>query len=149
MTQMIKKPFDPIAEMNDMLQRFSQLMPFSGQLPAFSKEGWSPTADLSETPEAFEVHAELPGVKLEDVRVGFEDGMLTVSGEKKTEREEKHKRFHRVERSAGSFSRSFYIPNVLDDGKVTALFKDGVLTVKLPKQQPGLPAKKTVDVKAG
>jgi HSP20 family protein len=149
MTQLSKRPFDPFAEMNDMMHRMTQLMPFSAQVPAFGREGWSPSADLSETAEAFEVHADLPGVSLSDVKVGFEDGMLTVAGEKKTEREEKHQRFHRIERSSGSFSRSFYIPTAVEDGKISALFKDGVLTVKLPKKQPGLSAKKSVDVKAG
>jgi HSP20 family protein len=149
MTQLSKRSFDPFTEMNEMLQRMNQLMPFSTQLPAFGREGWSPSADLSETAEAFEVHADLPGVSLSDVKVGFEDGMLTVAGDKKMEREEKHTRFHRIERSSGSFSRSFYIPTAVEDGKISALFKDGVLTVKLPKKQPGLAANKTVDVKAG
>jgi HSP20 family protein len=107
---------------------------------------WEPTLDLSETKDAVIVKAELPGVEPKDIAVSLQEGTLTIKGEKEAEKEEKDKRYHRVERSYGAFFRSIRLPAAVDAGKVTAAFKDGVLTVTLPK----LPEAKgtTIPVKA-
>jgi HSP20 family protein len=76
---------------------------------------WSPSADISETDAAYLIKAEIPGVKKEDVKVTIQDGMLTMQGERKMEKEEKGKKFHRIERSYGNFVRSFRLPDDADE----------------------------------
>ena len=107
---------------------------------------WAPKLDFSETKDAFVVKAEVPGVEQKDISVSIQDQMLTVKGEKHKEKEEKDEKYHRVERSWGAFARTIALPAGVDTGKVDATFKDGVLSVKLPKT----PAAKgtTIPVKA-
>jgi HSP20 family protein len=94
---------------------------------------WTPTADVSETKDTVVVRAELPGVEQRDISVTIQDAFLTIKGEKRHEKTEKDERHHRVERSYGSFARSMRLPSTVDASQVTASFKDGVLTVTLPK----------------
>ncbi|MBV6415662.1 MAG: Spore protein SP21 [Steroidobacteraceae bacterium] len=94
---------------------------------------WSPSADISETEAEYLVRAVLPAVKKEDVQVTYDDGMLTVSGERKQEKEAKGEKFHRVESFYGKFSRSFSLPNNVDSSAIRAESKDGVLTIRVPK----------------
>jgi HSP20 family protein len=109
--------------------------------PAFPNEGsaaWIPAVDLEENDKEFVLTAELPGVKEKDVDVEFDQNMLTLKGEKRTEREEtteKNGRWHVIERSHGQFVRSFTLPPAVDPTKAKADFKDGVLTVHLPKRK--------------
>ncbi len=107
---------------------------------------WAPKLDFSETKDAFVVKAEVPGVEQKDISVSIQDQMLTIKGEKHKEKEEKDEKYHRVERSWGAFARTIALPAGVDTEKVNATFKDGVLTVKLPKT----PAAKgtTIPVKA-
>ncbi len=98
---------------------------------------WSPGVDVSEDAKEFPVKAELPEVKKEDVKVTVEDGMLIIRGERKVEKEEKGKKCHRIERSYGSFERSFSLPDATDATKIASEFKDGMLTVHLPKNPNG------------
>ena len=100
---------------------------------------WRPAADVRETEEAFIVEAELPGMKKEDVSVTFEDGTLTLSGERKFEEETAGSNLRRVERSYGSFSRTFRLPREIDAEGVTANFRDGILTVNIPKTETAKP----------
>ncbi len=93
----------------------------------------TPTIDVSETDKEVTVEAELPGVDEKDIDVTLTDNLLTIKGEKKQEKEEKKKDFHLTERSYGSFSRSMTLPFDADPGKIKAAFKDGVLTITLPK----------------
>jgi HSP20 family protein len=93
------------------------------------------------------VKAELPGVEQKDIRVSLQDGVLTVKGEKQAEKEEKDTRYHRVERSYGAFVRSIRMPAAVEAGKVTAMFKDGVVTITLPKAPEAKGT--TIPVKAG
>jgi HSP20 family protein len=112
---------------------------------ALALADWAPAVDISEDDKEFVIKAELPGIKREEVKVTVEDGVLSISGERKTEKEEKNKKLHRVERSYGSFLRSFSLPEGADASKVNAEFADGVLSVRLaktPKSQP-----KTIEVK--
>jgi len=100
-----------------------------------------PEANISETENAIEVAIDLPGMKAEDVKVELHDRALFISGEKKEEKEEKGKTFHRLERRSGSFRRVFTLPAEVEDGKVDAKFADGVLTVTLPKSVKAAPKK--------
>jgi HSP20 family protein len=106
---------------------------------------WAPSVDISETESEYQIKAEIPDVKKEDVKVTLEDGVLTIQGERKHEKEEKGKKYHRIERSYGSFVRTFSLPDVIDDDKVKAEFKDGVLNLHLPKSEKAKP--KAIDVK--
>jgi HSP20 family protein len=96
-------------------------------------DAWTPAVDITESPKEYTVKAELPGVKKDEVKVNVENGVLTVSGERKAEHEEKDARFHRVERSYGTYSRSFSLPDDVVQDKIAAEYKDGVLLVHLPK----------------
>jgi HSP20 family protein len=94
---------------------------------------WEPPVDIQENEKEFILKADLPDVKKEDVKVEFDDGVLTVEGDRKQEKEEKGKRFHKIERSYGRFVRRFALPTDVDGVHAKAEFKDGVLHVHLPK----------------
>lgn len=100
---------------------------------------WEPAVDISETDEEYLIHADLPGLAKDDVKINYEDGVITIRGEKKQEKEEKKKNYHRTERSYGVFERSFRLPNRVEIGKVEAKFKDGVLELRLPKAEEARP----------
>ena len=106
---------------------------------------WTPSVDISETDGEYLIKAEIPDVKKEDVKVTVEDGVLTIQGERKHEKEEKGTKFHRIERSYGTFVRTFSLPDVIDEEKVKADFKDGVLNLHLPKSEKAKP--KAIEVK--
>jgi len=106
---------------------------------------WQPALDLAETDDAVVVKAELPGIKSDDVEVLLQDDVLTIKGEKKEEKEEKTKNVHHVERAYGAFQRSFRLPATIQGDKVDATFKNGVLTVTLPKAEEAKP--KAVKIK--
>jgi len=95
--------------------------------------GWYPSVEISETPEEYVVTAELPGLRKGDVQVEFEDGVLTISGEKQEEKKEEGRRFHLWERSYGAFQRSFSMPTTVNQDKIGAEMTDGVLKIRLPK----------------
>lgn len=145
--------WDPFRELEEMSARLNRV--FGHALVPSKAEGskesmamfdWSPTVDIAETPEEFQIKAELPEVKKDDVKVSVENGVLRLEGERKQEKEEKGKKYHRVERSYGSFLRTFTLPDNIDDAKVQAEFKDGVLNVRLPKA-PAKAKAKTIEVK--
>jgi HSP20 family protein len=100
---------------------------------------WAPAVDIQETEKEYVIKADLPEVKKEDVKVEFEDGVLTVEGERRQEKEEKGKKFHKIERGYGKFVRRFALPTEVDGTNVSAEFKDGVLNVHLPKSPNGKP----------
>src|SRR5947208_764231 len=104
----------------------------SGETHSLTVADWSPEVDISQDEHGYLLKADLPEMKKEDVRVTVEDGILCVSGERKSEKEDLKRKFHRVERSYGSFRRSFTLPEDTDSKKVTAEFRDGVLKVHLP-----------------
>ena len=99
----------------------------------FIEMGWEPSMDVSETKEGMMVTLEIPGIEPENVQVMVRNGMLTVSGEKKQQAEQKDERHYRMERSWGAFERSVQLPVPVDEAKVKAVFKNGVLTIVLPK----------------
>lgn len=107
---------------------------------------WSPRVDISEDEREYLIKVELPGVNKQDVRVTVRDGGLSVRGERKTEVEEKRKRFHRREWSYGEFERTFLLPRGIDAGGVTAEFKDGLLRVRVPKSREAGPKATEVQI---
>lgn len=141
--------WDPYRELEEMTNRLNRLF---GRATAtvdgnemMVRADWTPSVDISETDEEFQIKAELPGVKKEDVKVTLENGILTLQGERKQEREDKDLKFHRIERSYGQFVRSFTLPDLVDDAKVKAEYKDGVLNLRLPKSEKAKP--KAIEVK--
>jgi HSP20 family protein len=96
---------------------------------------WSPSVDVSETDQEYLIRAALPSVKKEDVKVTYDDGMLTLSGERRQEEEQKDVKYHRVESYYGNFSRSFMLPDAIDADAIKAESKDGILTIHLPKSK--------------
>lgn len=145
--------WDPFRELEEMNERLNRVFGRSMLTPTRAAEGrdtmttfdWAPNVDIVETPEEFQIKAELPEVKKEDVKVSVDQGVLCLQGERKHETEEKGKKFHRIERSYGTFMRTFTLPNNVDESHVKAEFKDGVLNVRLPKAERSKP--KAIEVK--
>lgn len=105
--------------------------------------------DTSEDDKTYHVTAELPGMSEKDVEVTFADNTLTISGEKKEEKEVKEENYHRRERSFGSFRRAFTLPAEVDEEKINASFKDGVMTIELPKSQNAQKKAKRITIQRG
>ena len=122
-------------EMNPMWGPMSKMMDQFFDSDRSDLMVWGPNVDVLENPESFEIHAELPGVKLEDVHITLDNNVLSISGEKKQEVKEGHDNFHRVERSYGRFERSFSLPATIKADAVKANFEDGVLKILLPKAE--------------
>ena len=142
-------PFQELQEFENRLAGFfgRPLMRTNGdKKEAILAADWAPPVDITEDDKEYLVKAELPEVKKEDVRVTVESGVLSISGERKVEKEEKDKKYHRVERAYGRFERSFTLPEGADGTKITAEFKEGVLKVHLPKAEIAKPKAVTVKV---
>jgi HSP20 family protein len=129
--------WDPWQEIADRFDRYSRSLshPQAGSQKVIATGDWSPRVDIAETDEAFVIKAEIPEVNKEDVKVTVDNGVLTIRGERKQEKEEKGKKFHRVERYYGSFTRSFTLPDNVDETKIKASFKDGMLNLQIHKSE--------------
>jgi HSP20 family protein len=133
--------WDPAREFNEMQDRMSSffdrfpLRLGNGQEETLTLTDWEPLVDISEDSKEYLIKVELPEIKKEDVKISVEDGVITISGERKFEKEEKDKKYHRVERAYGSFTRSFTVPEKIKSDQVDAEFKNGVLEVRLPKDE--------------
>ena len=144
--------WNPFRELDEMQNRLSRIL---GGTPSRTGNGreeitvaaWAPLVDITEDDKEYLIKAELPEVKKNDVKVRVEDGVLYISGERNLEKEEKGKRYHRIERAYGSFIRSFALPEDSDAQQVNADFKDGVLSVHVAKNKNGQP--KSIEVKVG
>lgn len=135
--------WEPFREFDDMLGRLER---YTGKLgwpnlrrETFTTTEWAPKVDIVETDKEYTIKAELPEVNKEDVKVNIENGELTISGERKQEKEEKDKKFHRIERYYGSFMRSFTLPDNVDEANIKATYKDGMLNLSLPKSAQATP----------
>jgi len=117
-------------EMDRLLNRFLE-----GKLEEESSAGaqWVPSMDVSETKDSLIAKLEVPGMDPKDIQISLQENLLTIKGEKTQEQEEKEEHFHRVERTYGMFARSVRLPVTVDASKVAATFKNGLLTVTLPK----------------
>lgn len=132
---------------------FNRMMPASfGRLPRFALPSngesyeWTPSANISETEKEFLIRAELPAVKKEDVKVTIDQGLITIEGERKQEKEDKTEKYHRVESFHGTFSRSFTLPENASADSIRCESKDGVLTVHIPKVKAEAPKAKQIKV---
>ncbi len=142
--------WNPFRELDEVQNRLGSF--FGGRFPRFGNGNgglkladWSPQVDIVEDEKEYLIKADLPEMKKDEIKVSVENGVLSVSGERKTEKEEKNKKFHRIERSYGRFERTFMVPEDADGAKVKAEFKDGVLQVHLPKNPVAKP--KAIEVK--
>jgi len=143
--------WDPFRELEDMSDRLNRVFGRPSVRLESGKEtmtvaDWIPVVDISETDAEYLIKAELPEVKKEDVKVTVQEGVLMLHGERRQEKEEKGKKYHRVERFYGSFVRSFTVPDDVDETKVKAESKDGMLHLHLPKSEKAKP--KAIEVKA-
>ncbi len=135
------EPFRDLARLQDEMTRLFEDRGFK----AGESVGWTPACDIYEDEEEVVVRADLAGVEPKDVDIRFENGVLTLRGERKLEREDKRENYHRVEMSYGTFTRSFSLPGTIDAEKIKAESKNGVLTVHLPKKPEAKP--KSIQVK--
>lgn len=110
----------------------------------FEDERWDVALDVVEEKEQYVLKADLPGINKEDIKVSLENGILTIEGERKSEAEDKDKQVHRIERSYGRFVRSLNLGTRIDDSKIRASYKDGVLQLNVPKAEAAKP--KSIDV---
>jgi len=143
--------WSPLKELEEMEKRLSS---FFGHVPsrldgdkkeAIAVTEWSPLVDITEDEKEYLVKAEIPEMKKEDIKLNVHDDILTITGERKSEKEEKGKKYHRVERAYGSFMRSFTLPENADGSKIAAEYNDGVLKIHLPKSEK--PKPKAIEVK--
>jgi HSP20 family protein len=135
------EPFRDLVRLQDEIQRAFDDRGFRGT----ESVGWTPAVDIYEDEESVTLRFELAGVEPKDVDVRFENGVLTVKGERKLEKEEKRENYHRVERSYGTFTRAFSLPGTLDPERIKAEAKNGVLQITLPKKAEAKP--KAIQVK--
>lgn len=143
--------WDPFRDLIGLQERMNRLFD-----ETFSRRGgeqplgittWSPAVDIYETENAFVVKVELPGLTKDDIEVQIHDGILTLKGERKFEKEVKEENYHRIERAYGTFQRSFSLPTAVEEDKIKASFKDGVLEVNLPKAEAVKPKQIKVEGK--
>lgn len=143
--------WNPFKELEEMEKRLSSYfgrtsVPSRGdKQEAITVAEWSPLVDISEDDKEYVIKAEIPEMKKEDIKLNVNDDVLTITGERKYEKEEKGTKYHRVERAYGSFMRSFTLPEDADGSKVNAEYKDGLLKVHLPKSEKVKP--KAIEVK--
>jgi HSP20 family protein len=139
--------FGRLSTLSDELDRF-----FAAPLNGLARAsqllgGWTPALDLHEDKDHLTVRVELPGVKKDDIDISLHDGTLSISGERKTEEQFKDAEVHRTERFVGRFQRTITLPSPVAADKVTAQYKDGILTITLPKTEEAKP--KQIDVQVG
>lgn len=137
--------WNPFREMEDLQNRLSSVLGLPSVRTGDPHEQtltvaeWTPLVDITEDEKEYLIKTDLPEVKKDDVKVSVEDRVLTITGERKFEKEEKGKKFHRVERAYGSFVRGFALPDDADETKVVAEFKEGVLKVHVAKSEQKKP----------
>jgi HSP20 family protein len=130
------RPFrDMVSIQDEMNKLFDDFLGRPLMRTEWSEGVWNPSVDISETKDNVLIKAEMPGLNKEDVKISMQDNMLTLTGEKKQEKEEKETNYHRVERSYGAFSRSFSLPTSVKNDKIRATYKDGILSITLPKTE--------------
>ena len=143
--------WDPMQDLQGFENRLSSLMGRSPIVKSGGKESmrlmeWAPLVDITEDDKEYLIKADLSEVKKEDVNISVHEGVLVISGERKYEKEDKGKQYHRVERAYGRFERSFTVPEDAEEDKVSAEFKDGVLKVHLPKSTKAKPKSREITV---
>lgn len=139
--------WNPWREIEDMFERYTKALgqPRGGSQEFVATGDWTPRVDISETDTEFVIKAEIPEVNKDNVKVTVDNGILTITGERKKEKEEKGKKFHRIERYYGNFIRSFTLPDNVDEANIKASFKDGMLNLSIKKTKESKP--KLIEVK--
>ena len=126
--------WEPLRDLENMFDRYSRAIGWPmGRSQELLNAEWSPRVDISEMDDQFTIKAEIPEVKKEDVKVSLEEGVLCIQGERRHEKEEKGRKFHRMERTYGNFMRSFTLPGNVDEDHIHASFRDGMLILDIPK----------------
>lgn len=143
--------WDPFRDLEELTERLTRLLGrpaprAGGEDEHLRLPDWVPPVDIAETPDAYVLEVELPEVSAKDVKVSVQDGVLRLEGERRQRPPEPDARLHRVERAYGCFVRSFVLPDNVDEGRLEATFKDGVLTVRMPKSEQARP--RAIEVKA-
>lgn len=138
--------WEPFREMEEMFREFAPSFPRSMRRVGGDVESWRPVADISETDKEYLIKAELPEVKKEDVKITLQDGVMTISGERRHEKEQKGLNEIRVESFYGSFTRSFSLPENVDAENIKAESKDGVLRIRIPKIEAPQSKAKSIQV---
>ena len=145
MTSLIR--FSPSTEIRSLQREIDRM--FDSVLPRGNGDAdqavWAPRVDLAETENSYLIHLDVPGMKKDELEVSFQDGSLTVCGERRQRASEEEANFVRVERRFGRFYRSFDLPKTVDSAKIEASYEDGVLTVAVPKAEESKP--RTVQIK--
>jgi HSP20 family protein len=142
-------PFRDLASIQDRMNRlFDQTLGRTrGEEEGIAASAWMPSVDIYETPDRVVLKAELPGLTRDDIDINVRNNTLTLRGERKFEKEVKEESYLRIERAYGSFHRSFTLPTTIQQDKIKAVFKDGVLEVSLPKAEEARPKQIKIDVK--
>lgn len=135
------------SELNPLDRLFGDLLEPFGQ--GLSRQSWAPPVNIEETADAYEVTAELPGLRPDDVEITVEQNVLSISGERKWGDDAENKNFHRVERGYGRFLRTFALPHQVDGEQVQARFQDGVLNVSIPKAEGAKPRRIQISTSGG
>ena len=131
---------------NSLENRFG-LSESSSEDEEYENAVWMPLTDISENKDNFVMHLDLPGVKKEDVKISYTDGQLSISGERKQEKESGDSKYHRVERAFGKYYRSFTMPSKIREDKIEAEFKDGQLIITVPKAEEAKPKEIPIKIK--
>jgi HSP20 family protein len=148
MSTLMKRTSSPLESMRMEMDRlFDDLIPFSWRRDenTIGFETWSPRTDFIENDKEFKVHLDLPGMTKNDIKVNFQDGRLSISGERKQAAENEKDDYIRRERYYGSFYRTFTLPEAVKEDKIKATFKDGVLWVTVPKAEVSKPKEVKID----
>ena len=146
--------WEPVRELNSIQSEMNRLFNTYFDSPTPANGGaalrrWIPAMDLVETEQDFVLRADLPGVSEDDVNIELEDRVLTISGERKAEHEERKEGYYRVERSSGAFTRTLTLPEGVDPETINATFANGVLEVRIPKPQEKKPHRVSISVDTG
>ena len=140
--------WDPFRDMTTLRERmnrlFEDMAASRGEEKDLTTSSWAPAVDIYETENEVVLTAEIPGIEEKDIEIKVEDNTLSLRGERKFEKETKEENYHRIERSYGTFTRTFSLPNSIDADKVAANYKDGVLTLNMPKKEEAKP--KTIKI---
>jgi len=138
--------WNPLREMLSMQSRLNRMMgdTFGRSYDEPDYGHWMPPVDIREEEDCFVIQAELPGFQSKDIDIQFENGVLTLAGERRFEKEDQKQNYHRIERAYGRFTRSFTLPSGVQGDKVSAAYKEGILEVLVPKAEESKPRKITI-----
>lgn len=141
--------YNPYREIDELFSKYLTNFnrPSLGNQELIASGDWAPRVDIAETDLDFTIKVEAPEIKREDIKITIDNGVLNIRGERKRKEEDKSVKYHRIERHYGSFVRSFSLPDNVTEEKIEAGFKDGVLTIRLPKTEKSKPKQIEVTVK--